>query len=99
MDGYKMTKEGYEQYLAKNPNIDSATKEQLKKNIKALEPFLGTTEEDRQQMFDTGAFNDICKAYFVKSMKNCNVDSKIIDSVLDEFKWLLDTCPSGEVVK
>lgn len=98
MDGFKMTKEGYEQYLTQNPDIDSAKKEYLQKSIKALEPFIGTTEEDRQQMFDTGAFNDICKAYFRKAMCNCNINSETVEAVMDEFKWLLDTCSASVIV-
>lgn len=98
MDGFKLQKEGYEQYLAQNPDLDAATKEHLQKQIKALTPFIGTTDEDRQMMFDTGAFNEICKAYFRKAMRNCNIDSKTAEAVMDEFKWLLDTCSAAGIV-
>lgn len=98
MDGFKLQLEGYEQYMKQKPDLDEATKEHLQKQIKALTPFVGTTDEDRQMMFDTGAFNDICKAYFRKSMKNCGVPDETIASVLDELKWLFDTCPSVEIL-
>lgn len=98
MDGFKMQVEGYKQYLKQKPDLDEATKEHLKKQIRALTPFIGTTEEDRQLMFDSGAFNDICKAYFRKAMKNCGVPRDTMESVMSEFKWLLDTCSAEGIM-
>lgn len=65
--------------------------------IKANQAFVGTTETERDAMFDTGAFNEICKSYFIKAMKNCELSEDVISSVMDEFKWLLDTVSSTEI--
>ncbi len=54
---------------------------------------------NRYDEFDSGNYNDIAKAYFERAMKNCDVDKKIIDEVLDEFKWLLDTVSASEMMK
>lgn len=49
--------------------------------------------------FDSGDYNDICKAYFEKAMKNCGVDQNKRDEILSEFKWLLDTVSAKEITK
>ena len=54
---------------------------------------------NRFDEFDTGNYNDIAKAYFERAMKNCDVDKKTIEAVLDELKWLLDTVSASEMTK
>lgn len=49
--------------------------------------------------FDSGDYNDIAKAYFERAMKNCDVDKKTREAVLEEFKWLLDTVSASEITK
>ena len=53
----------------------------------------------RYDEFDTGNYNDICKAYFIWAMRNAGVDEDKIDVVLEEFKWLLDTVSAEEITK
>ena len=54
---------------------------------------------NRFDEFDSGNYNDICKAYFERAMKNCDVDKKTIEVVLEELKWLLDTVSANEITK
>lgn len=53
----------------------------------------------RFEEFDSGNYNDICKAYFIRAMRNAGVDEDKIDVVLEEFKWLLDTVSAEEITK
>lgn len=99
MDGYELTASGYEQYLAKNPDIDAVLKKDIQTKIEALRMIAGMQEEYRNALFDTGAFNDICKGYFKKAMENCGIERKMMNAVLDEFKWLLDTMSAAEAGK
>ena len=97
MDGLKLQAESYIKYLELHPDLDQSIKEGIQITIKANQAFVGTTEAERDAMFDTGAFNEICKSYFIKAMKNCELPEDVISSVMDEFKWLLDTSSSTEI--
>lgn len=98
MDGYELQAASYEQYLNTHP-VEPEIKEELERKIKALRLFIGTTESERDEMFNSGAFNDICRGYFKKAMKNCNIPDKTISAVLEEFKWLLDTISATDARK
>ena len=50
-------------------------------------------------MFDSGAFNDVLTAYCKKAMLNCKIDDEIIDKVMGEIKWLLDTEKASPIIK
>lgn len=54
---------------------------------------------DRYDEFDSGNYNDIAKAYFERAMKNCDIDKKTREAVLDELKWLFDTVSASEITK
>ncbi len=98
MDGYELQAASYEQYLETHP-VEPEVKEDLERKIKVLRLFIGTTEQERDEMFNSGAFNDICKGYFKKAMKNCDIPDATIATVLDEFKWLLDTMNATDARK
>lgn len=53
----------------------------------------------RYDEFDSGNYNDIAKAYFERAMKNCDIDKKTREAVLDELKWLFDTVSANEITK
>lgn len=99
MDGYELQATSYEEYMEKHPELAPEVKEDIGRKVKALRLFIGTNEADKDEMFNSGAFNDICKGYFRKSMENCKLPKETIDSVMDEFKWLLDTISAGEARK
>lgn len=97
MNSYQMHIDAYKQVLASDrTDID---RDYIKAEIRALEPFAERTEEERIQMFNSGAFNDVLKAYCRKAMQNCNVDSETISNVMNEVKWLLDTVSANEIIK
>ena len=56
------------------------------------------TDSEICAIFSTGAFNDILKGYCKKAIENCELDKKQIDAVMDELKWLLDTCNAKEIL-
>ena len=97
MNGYQIHIETYKRVLEQNrPDID---KEHIQAKIKALEPFAERTETEIIQMFDTGAFNNITKAYCKEAMKNCGVNDEIITNVISELKSLFDTIEATEIIK
>lgn len=97
MNGYELNIKAYENILAeKRPDTDV---EYIKAQIRSLEPFAERTEEERIQLFDSGAFNEVVKSYCRVAMKNCNVDEDTISNVINEIKWLFDTVSANEILK
>ena len=54
---------------------------------------------NRFDEFDSGNYNDICKAYMIRAMRNAGVDEDKIDEAIGELKWLLDTVSASEITK
>lgn len=96
MDGYKLLADSYKKSLEQHPEFDEEQKASMERQIRNLERLIGTDDKDRDELFNSGAFNDICKGYFRTAMKNCKLDDKTISAVIEEFKWLLDTMSAGE---
>lgn len=96
MNGYKILLESYKEML-NNPNI--ANKDSIHAEIKALEPFVDRTEEEINRMFDSGAFNQILKAYCKEAMMNCGLNRDIISKVISDIEYLLDTKRANEILK
>lgn len=99
MDGYKMQAEAYEEVLQKKKDLDPLVVADLQSKIKAFKALEGTEEKDRANIFNTGAFNDITKAYFKKAMEGAELDQDTITAVLDEYKYLLDTVSASEIMQ
>lgn len=55
------------------------------------------TTDDFCRMFDTGAFNDILKAYVRASCKEAELDDEQINAVGDALYYLLDTRTAEEI--
>lgn len=99
MNGYEMLAQSYEKLLEKQPEMDPTEKENINRTVKSLRLIADKTEEDIDEIFGTGAFNDICKGYFRKAMVNCKLDEETVAAVMDEFKWLLDTMSAQDARK
>lgn len=99
MDGFELLAKSYEKQLKEHPEWDATAKEEVERTIKCLNLLVGTNDLDRDEIFNSGAFNDICKGYFRKSMQNCKLDDDTINAVMDEFKWLLETISATEARK
>lgn len=95
MNGYQMHIDAYKKFLEE----PDANKEYIQAEIRALEPFAERTEPERIKMFDTGAFNEVAKAYCRAAMTNCDIDSETIKNVLKEMEWLFDTVEANKIIK
>ena len=97
MNGFEMQADAYRQYLEKNPT--NANREYLEKQIRVYD-FLGScSEEEICMLYDSGAFNDITKAYCEKAMSNKGLSEEDIKSVKGEIYVLHDLLSSGEILK
>jgi len=99
MDGFELLAKSYEKQLKEHPEWDATAKEDVERTIKCLNLLVGTNDLDRDEIFNSGAFNDICKGYFRKSMQNCKLDQDTINAVMEEFRWLLETISATEARK
>lgn len=95
MDGYEFTAKSYEEVLAKK-SLEPAMREHLNQQIAALRVVAGKTIEEVDAIFNTGAFNEICKGYLKKALVKYGLDQEIVVGVMDEFKFLLDTITAFE---
>ena len=97
MNGYEFTIAGYKKFL--ESDREDIDRDYIKAQIKSLQPFAERTEEERIMMFDSGAFNDVLKAYCKTAMKNCNFKREDINNVICEINFLLDTVKANEIIK
>lgn len=96
MANYNLMIQSYEDILAKK--TDKCDVEMIQLSINAMKTLNNKTEDEICAIFDTGAFNDILKGYCKKALENCKFDKKQIDTVMDEIKWLLDTCNVKQIL-
>lgn len=97
MNGYEFTIAAYKQVL--ESDREDIDRDYIKAKIKSLEPFAERTEEERVKMFDSGAFNDVLKAYCKVAMNNCKFKKEDIIDVIAEINFLLDTVSANEIIK
>lgn len=57
------------------------------------------TEEQINNMFNTGQFNDIMRGYIAMTMHNLDYKDEQIDEVMDELRYMLDMHTAGEARK
>lgn len=96
MANYDILIKSYEDILEKKP--DKCDVEAMKLSISAMKTLNNKSDDEICALFSTGAFNDILKGYCKKALVNCEFDKKQVDTVIDELKWLLDTCNAREIL-
>lgn len=96
MNGYQLQADSYRVYLEQHPNEEN--KESMERTIK-VNGFLATcTKEEIEELYNTGAFNEITKAYAKKAMANLGFKEKEVEAVQDEIRWLHDTVGAGAII-
>lgn len=96
MNGYQFQADTYRKYLEQHP--DEENKESIERTIKVNEFLATCTKEEIEELYNTGAFNEITKAYARKAMQNLGFKKKEVEAVQDEIKWLHDTVGSEIVL-
>ena len=98
MNGYKMLADSYRQVLEGDGSqgIDKAA---VEKKIKVLD-FLATCDaEEIQELFNSSAFNDIVRGYFLMAMQNMDLEEEKISQIIQNLKNLFDMVTAGEAEK
>ena len=96
MNGYQMIADSYRTLLEREKDIDRAS---IESKIKALDFLATATEEERLELFNSGAFNEVLKAYTEVTLKNCKLDDDTIRQVMGELNYTLDMMTAKEVLK
>lgn len=65
--------------------------------INILKEILMMSEQDINNIYNTGVFNDISIAYANAAMKNAGIDKDLINDVLYEMQCLFDEKTSVEI--
>lgn len=86
VDEYEETARAYENLLENNNHWGDD--EDIKKQIVALRSVSGKSTEDICRMFNTGAFNEVCKGYCRVAMEICEVSEIEKNDVLETIDWL-----------
>lgn len=98
MQDYKILADSYktviEREAAKGNDITD-----LQSDLKAFEYLAECNNDDIESLFNSGAFNDICKAYLSYSLKAANVDNEKIKEVMNEFNAAIDMMQAGEILQ
>lgn len=88
MNGYQMTADSYRTLLEREQNIDRAS---IESKIKALDFLATATEEERLELFNSSAFNDVVKGYLKMAVDNMELEDEVRQGLLNELRYLFDT--------
>lgn len=95
MNGYTLMAESYKK-LVETGKIE---KEVADKEIRIYD-FLATCDsDDICRLADSGAFNDIIKAYIEFAVKSADIGAKEQSKVFEQKNWIFDMKTSKEVLE
>lgn len=95
MNGYQMTADSYRQLLESDKSQD-IDREAIQHKIKALDFLATATEEERLELFNSSAFNDVVKGYMKMAVDNMELDKETRQGLLNELRYLFDTVTADQ---
>ncbi len=93
MNGYQITADSYKKLLESDQNIDRAS---VESKIRALDYLATATDDDRLELFNLSAFNDVVKGYVKMACNNVDLDDEVCQGLLNEISYLFDTVSARE---
>lgn len=88
MNGYQMTADSYRTLLEREQDIDRAS---IESKIKALDFLATCSKEERLELFNSSAFNDVVKGYLKMACNNMELEDEVRQGLLNELRYLFDT--------
>lgn len=92
--GYMMLADAYKRHMA-----EEGETEELKRKVKIFEFLMDLEEEDIETLFDSGAFNEIAKAYTKKALDNTGQTLENRNAIVKELKFLFENRSASEILK
>lgn len=93
MNGYQLTADSYRKLLQTEQDIDRAKVEQ---KIKALDFLASCSKEERLELFNSSAFNDVVKGYVLLALDNLKTDPEQRKAIINEVAYLFDIKSADE---
>lgn len=94
MTDFELMAESYKRLM----NDGKIDKIEAKKEIRIYD-FLATCEmDDFCRMIDSGAFNDIIRAYLEMVIKNTDLDEESKNKITGQLRWIFDEKQTKEVL-
>lgn len=81
MNGYQMHADSYKKLL-ENTETAQEVQEDIKKKIKAFEIMANTDRQTQCELFNSGAFNDVCKGYLLSALDRCGIDHDTAQKIM-----------------
>lgn len=95
MNGFKLMADSYRKLM----NEGKVDKESAEKEIRIYD-FLATCDiDDFCSMVDSGAFNDIIRAFLKMAVDNAGIDEKAKEKVIGQLRWIFDEKQAKEVLE
>lgn len=98
MEGYKFIANTYKKMLDKD-DLAPETRAEFESKFKVAEIVSELNTLDIYSMFDLGVFNQITKAYCIRSMELAEVDEGKQEEVLQNLKELFDIADTIEMLR
>lgn len=94
MNGYTLMAESYKKLI----NEGKIEKEIAEKEIRIYEFLATCNEDDFCRIINSGAFNDIIRAYIKEAVVQAEIDEKSKEKVLAQAYWIFDTKTAEEIL-
>lgn len=95
LNGFTLMADSYKKLM----NEEKIEKEVAEKEIRIYE-FLATCDtDDFCRLVDSGAFNDLIRAFLKMAVENSGIDEKAQDKVKNQLNWIFDMISAKEVLE
>lgn len=94
MNGFQLLADSYRKLKAQCPGEDNSD---VDRQIKTLDFLAGCDDAEIYCLFDSGAFNDVLKAYCEKALLNCGIDEEDRRNVMREIRLLLSEKTASDI--
>ena len=98
MNGFEMSAESCRVAIEKY-NLTGKAREGMERKIKVYDFLATTNEAERMEIFNSGCFNDVLKAYCKKAMYECDIDDRKAEEVIEQIGRLLDTQTAEQITQ
>lgn len=96
MNGYMLNETAYKKYLEEHPEEPEEVKRDIRRKIEALDIVARLDDVTRQELFNTGAFNNIAMGYMQKALDDIEADTDTKQQALNHINRLFDDMTSEQ---
>lgn len=98
MNGYEMTANSYREVIEKKGDtLPKEVVKHLEQEIKVFDIMAKLNDKEIRMLFDTGAFNEIVKAYCKKAMEMHEMSKDEMSDIIGNLGYLFDTMRAVEM--